>query len=228
MLDMVNMLKDDVAFKLTKANEDYFVMPFLRNIKAGQKEYYLPERMMAHVKKVEIDLIGTVSENGCPKASGFEYKEGREVDISQEKIHYIPSNPGQRQSIHPRHQEILFRISRTGLILVTNEEIVDVIDGLRVHVDVWPRDLVEEDIARTIPMSIDLSDTEFSIPRALHLQFLLYCSGFYKQSREKPIPLFDDEKQVMQSLNEDILQLSPISYDMELLGQTPVDNGWNY
>jgi len=216
IIDVANLIKDEIVQAVIKQDEDYFVMPFLRDLRAGQKEYYLPNRMLANIKQLEIDIDGD-----------GKYSEGTEVDLNMQKRHYIRTDDSEFQEIDAG-DKVAYRLSRDSLILVTNETIIDVYDGLRLHCLAYPKDLESGDEAKTIDMSVDPTSTEFGIPRAIHGIWLRKVTKWYKESREKPIPLDEDEKMVDQKFEDFLATLSPQNLDREDVGEVPYDDGTNY
>lgn len=178
LLVLANVIKDDIAKEVTKANEDYFGMKFLRNLEAGKRGYSFPTDVLNNIKYLQAKLDG----------------------VKQQVLFQFDVNTYRRPT---NESEILanwsgkrpeFDIYGSSLYIYSDAAIIDVTDGMELWAIIYPADLTS--LSGTNDMSVAPSTTSFGMPRQLHKVWATKVIVEYKNSKEKPIPLTESEANV--------------------------------
>lgn len=177
LLLLMNAKKDEMSGEVaSEVNEDLFVMRFTRNLVAGQRAYALPSEILTNLKFVEAILDGT-NQVHLEEFDITAYKEPlNETNI---RLHFADRKPS-------------FDITAGGIVIYSGDAIVDVTDGLIAHATMYPKDI--SDLTSTTDMSVDPSTTEFGVPRPMHQPWLDAVVIEVKNSKDKPLPLTETEK----------------------------------
>ncbi len=178
ILAYANIIKDDIAKEVTKANEDYFGMKFLRNLVAGQRGYSFPSDILNQMKLLQATLDGTNKR----VLTQFDVNTRSRPTDENDIISYWQGRKAE------------FDVFGTSLYLYSDSAITDVTDGLELWAIVYPADL--QSLAGTTDMSVPPSTTSFGMPRQLHYVWATKVIIEYKNSKEKPIPLTEREANV--------------------------------
>ena len=83
-------------------------------------------------------------------------------------------------------------------------------------------------LGQSTDLSIPSSDIEHAMPRASHRVWAKMVVVEYKQSREKPIPLTEDEKKLELDLEELYKTLRKRNAVRSFTAGVPRDNGQDY
>lgn len=173
-----NIIKDDIAKEITKANEDYFGMKFYRNLEAGKRSYSFPSDVLNNIKYVQAKLNGT------------DWKVLTQFDVNTYKR---PTNESEiRANWAGKDPE--FDIFGGSLEVYSDDAIIDVTDGLELWAMVYPADLTS--LSGTTDMSVPPNNISFGMPRQFHFVWATKVIIEYKNSKEKPIPLTEQEGKV--------------------------------
>lgn len=177
ILTYANIIKDDLAKEVIKANEDYFGIEIKKDLVAGRRNYGLPSYIF-QMKTLQAKLDG---EN---------QKRLDEFDINSDK------RPTDEASILANWsgKDPQFDIFGGQIFIYSDSAIIDVEDGLILNAIIYPEDLTS--LAGTTDMSIASSTTTFGLPQALHYVWALKVVIEYKSSKEKPIPLTEREQNI--------------------------------
>jgi hypothetical protein len=178
ILTFANVVKDDIAKEILKVNEDYFGMKFLRNLVAGQRGYAFPSDMLNQIKYVQATL------------DGVKQKMLTQFDVTTYK------RPTDETDIQANWQgkEPEFDIFGSSLYIYSDSAIIDVTNGLELWAMVYPQDLAN--LTDTTDMSVPYNTTSFGMPRAMHKVWATLVCVLYKTSKEKPLPLTEQEAKV--------------------------------
>jgi hypothetical protein len=173
-----NIIKDDIAKEVTKANEDYFGMKLYRNLEAGKRGYSFPSDVLNQIKYLQAKLDGT-KQVVLSQFDVNSYK--RPTDESDILLNWSGKDPE-------------FDIFGNSLYIYSDNAIIDVINGLELWAIIYPEDI--KALTGTNDMSVPSSNITFGMPRQLHYVWATKVIIEYKNSKEKPIPLTEREANV--------------------------------
>jgi len=211
ILRYMKIRQDEIAQDILKADEDILLIPQYTSLKADQRSYPLPADILSRIKRVEANFSGEkwiplteidITQINVPVAT--------EDDITTAFNNYQLSknNPGGAR----------FDILRKSIYIYSGT-ITDVEDGLKVWCNTWPTPI--GDLSSTADMSQDPSTTTHGIPRSLHEIWARGVIIFYKESRERPIPLTERELKYEIDKQKAIETLKHGNLDREVIGQLP-------
>jgi len=203
-----NIIKDDIAKEITKANEDYFGMEFLRNLEAGKRKYLFPSDILNNMKTLEAKLDGTYWE----RLTEFDlnsYKGTTDEATIVEKWH---------------GKDPQFDIFGSQVIIYSDDAISAVTDGLKLRAIIFPADITTAQLSTTTDMSANPSTISFGMPIQFHKIWATKIIVEYKTSKEKPIPLTESEMNVDKDFQLAINALKGQNLDRSTIATMP-DNG---
>lgn len=218
IITLMRQRQDEIAEIILKADEDILLVPQYATLVANQRDYDYPGDIISRLKRVEAKLDGTnwiklieidLTEINVPIAT--------EADITRvfNNLQYSNTNPwGAR-----------FDLLRKSIYIYSGT-ITNVTDGLRAYVDTYPTAI--SDLTSSVEMSEDPSATTHGIPRPLHRLWAMGVIIDYKQSREKPIPLNEQEQNYETYLQRGIETLKHGNLDREVIGDIPYSDGSDY
>lgn len=213
LVTLANVAKDDIAKELAKANEDLFGMKYTRDLVSGTREYSFPDNILANIKAVEAYVANAGTE--CKKFDEFDLTQYRgTTDESSIKAAFT----GKYQ----------FDIFRKSLWLYTGEDIVDVTDGLILWAIQYPEDITTAQLATTVDMSAAPSTISHGMPKEAHLLWATKVIVDYKNSKEKPIPLTEQEANYENDLKSLLASIRGTNLDRQNKGTAPYNDGSNY
>lgn len=212
IIALANARKDDIAEEVTKANEDFFLREFVRNLEAGKRRYSFPSDIMTHMKVLNLKLDGTNWNTDVA-----------EVDMTRVKTSLKTEDAiqGAFSMVSPA-----IEIYSSGFMILSGAPIEDVEDGISLWATQYPADLTS--IAGTDELSANPDEQSFGMPRVFHK---LWADGVvidYKSSKEKPIPLTEREQNWEGYLHRKVESLSPQNLSREVNSEYPRDTGEDY
>ena len=216
LLLYANIIKDDLAKEITKANEDYFGIEILRDLVAGKRNYKFPSYVMNQMKYLQAKLDGT------------NWVELNEFDINS----YQKTTDEDSILANFAGREPAFDLFGSEIQIYNDSAIIDVTGGLKLWAIIYPADLTS--LAGITDMSVDPSTTTFAIPRQLHMAWATKVIVEYKSSKEKPIPLTERELNINSEVMLAINSLKEQNLDRVVVARFPtdkygrVDNGQDY
>lgn len=214
IVTLANVIKDDLAASITaEVDENYFDMEQVRDLEDGVRDYTFPNDMLKHVKYVAAKLDGT----------SWVYLT--EADISQFDTPVLEESYIREKYSGLKPQ---FYISGRSLKLLTGDAIEDVSGGLKILSEVYPEDIDANDLASSDDLSIPSSDTQHTLPRQMHKVWATKVIVEYKQSREKPIPLTQQEQKVEVDLSDALAKLEKRNMVRSFVASVPRDTGEEY
>lgn len=214
IVTFANVEKDELASAVVaEVDENYFDMEQVRDLEDGIRDYTFPNDMLKHVKYVAAKLDGT----------NWVYLT--EADISQFDTPVLEESFIREKWAGLKPQ---FYISGRSLKLLTGDAIIDVTDGLKILAEVYPEDIDANDLAGSDDLSIPSSDTQHSLPRQLHKVWATKVIVAYKQSREKPIPLTQQEQKVEVDITDALAKLEKRNMVRSFVASVPRDTGEEY
>jgi hypothetical protein len=207
-----NIIKNDLAKEVTKANEDYFGVELKRDLVAGKRNYAFPTYMLNNMKYLQAKLDGT-TQQVLKEFDVNTYKTATDEDS------ILANWAGKSPS---------FDIYGNEIIIYSDSAIIDVTEGLILWSIIYPADLTS--LSGTSDMSENPTLTSFGIPTELHFVWAAKVIIEYKNSKEKPIPLTEREVNVNNDLTLAINSLKGLNLDRSLVATIPdySNNGQNY
>ena len=122
-------------------------------------------------------------------------------------------------------------ITGRGFKLLNDSAITAVTNGLVIVANVYPEDLTTTDLAGSYDLSVPQDpnkETKHAMPRAAHKVWATMVIIDYKQSKEKPIPLTEQESRIDLMQNEMYDALKFRNRDRTLVPSMPSDTGQDY
>jgi hypothetical protein len=216
ILTWANANKDLLAEMIeTNVDERYFELTHTRDLIADQREYSLPQNTLLGMSEIAVKFDGT----------NFAYP----TEIQRGQYENWADEEGIQTSFTGKDPR--FIVTGRGFKLLSEDAITAVTDGLRIVANVYPEDLETADLSGSYDLSIpqDPNKTvKHAMPRASHKVWATMCVIDYKQSKEKPIPLTEQEKQIKVMQDEMYSALRQRNEDRSLVASMPEDNGENY
>lgn len=209
----------ELSKALMGADEDTLIMPMTTNLQADLREYPFPTSILSRIKYVEAKLDGTTFIH----LNEFDLNQYQKT-TDETTILSLFSNEEGRAA---------YDIERKALIIYSGA-ITDVISGLKLWCNVYPAPLDVSRIADlTTGLEVDPTTTSHGFPKELHKLWATSVIIDYKQSREKPIPLNEQELRYDVDLQEAIVALRHGNLDRVVIAQIPPasdrgNNGLNY
>lgn len=198
-----NIIKDDLAKEVNKANEDYFGIRIVRDLVAGKRNYLFPSYVMGKIKYLQAKLDGTNP------------KRLNEFDIN---TYERPTNESKILA-NWAGQEPTFDIFGGEIVIYSDSTIIEVTGGLELWAIIYPADLTS--LAGTADMSIAPSNITFGMPRQLHMVWATKVIIEYKTSKERPIPLTEREQNIQIELDTAINSLKNQNLDRAIVATIP-------
>lgn len=200
-------------------DEDTFVMPQTTNLIANLREYPFPSDTLSRIKYVEAKLDGT----NWIHLDEFDLNKYRKPTSETDTLANFGNQLGQA----------FYDISRKALNIYSGV-ISNVTDGLKLWCNTYPAKLDSSRLAdATTDLSIDPTTTTHGFPRELHELLARGISIDYKSTREKPIPLTEQELNYKNDLTQAIWDLKHGNSDRSVIASIPDasdrgNNGQNY
>lgn len=212
ILTFANIIKDDLAKEVTKANEDYFGIELLRSLQAGQRAYGFPTYVLNQIKYTQAKLDGT------------NWSKLEEFDITS----YEKTTDESAILANWAGKKPMFDIFGNQLVIYSDSAILSVTDGLKLWAIIYPEDI--SSLAGTVDMSVPPSTTGFGLPRQLHFVWATKVIVEYKSSKEKPMPLTEREQNINNEMFLAINSLKEMNLDRTVVASMPNtgNNGQDY
>jgi hypothetical protein len=205
ILALMKVRQVEIAKAILDADEDILLVPQYADLEANQREYTLPTDMLSSLKRIEAKLDGT------------NYVKLDEIDITT--VPYtINSESSITQYFSNEEGMAKFSLSRKA-IKIWSGTITDVTDGLKILVNTLPSAIT--DLSLTTDMSIDPSTTTLGIPIEMHEIWARGVIIDWKSSREKPIPLSQQEQVYGIDLIKAINSLKPQNANRSFVASLP-------
>lgn len=205
-----NVIKNDIAKEVKKANEDIFGMEVSRNLEAGKRNYGFPSYMLSQLKYAQVMLDGEKWEY----MSEFDVNSYRKpTDESNIIANWADKKPQ-------------FDIFGGELMIYSGKPIIEVTLGLKLWTIIFPQDIT--DLSSIADLSVPNDTSSFGMPTELHLVWATKVIIEYKTSKEKPLPLTERELTVTNDLREAINSLKAGNLDRTIVATVPYNDGQDY
>jgi len=212
IISLMRQRQDEIAQAILKADEDILLIPQTVNLVLNQREYPFPDDILSRIKRVEAKLDGT------------NWIKLTEVDLTSVKT------PIALESDITNHFSNIeggafFDLRRKSIFLLSGS-VTAVTGGLKLYCDTYPTAIT--DLTSGSEMNIDPSTTTHGVPRPLHKLWATGTIIDYKESREKPIPLSEQELNYERYLLRAIETLKHGNLDREVESSVPYNDGSQY
>lgn len=181
---LANVVKDDFAKEIIKANEDIFgVLSYSDLVDSlsydpGSREYGLPSDTL-QIKRVEAQLDGT------------NWVELYELDLNQ--FHRTTNEAEILATFANERGKAFYDIFRKSLWIYSGT-IVATVEGLKLWSISYPADITTANLSESVDLSIDPTTSTSGIPRQFHELWVRKISMLWKSNKDKPIPLTEREQ----------------------------------
>lgn len=212
---IANVVKDDFAKEIIKADEDYFGVPETTDLRATSssdftlREYPLPVDDMKIIR-VEGKLDGT----NWTKLIKFDLTQWTRPTTESEVIDHFANSYG----------SAFWDKFRNAIWLYTGSITSAITDGLKIHHIAYPADISTGTLAdASTDLSEDPTSTTSGMPRQFHELWARQIGIIYKSSKEKPIPLSERELVFERDFKKAISSIENIDSE-GTYGQLPDDS----
>lgn len=211
ILTLANTYKDDIAVLLSKeVDEDYFGLRFERDIVVGQREYDLPAEIMGRIKYVEACLDGT------------NWKRLTEVDLTEYRS---TLDEATIESMYAG-KEPQFDVWDQGIYILSDSPIIAVTKGLKLWAIIFPANFAN--LTSSDDMSTNPTTYTHGFPRQFHELLARRVSIGYKSSKDRPIPLSENERLYENDLMNVINTMKDYNLDRSIAPVAPYNDGSQY
>lgn len=214
---LANIEKDALAEEIvTNVGEGYFDMEETRDLEADERSYTFDTSLLKHVKYVAAKLDGTA----------WSYLTETDYAMMLGKIEPLRENSVIKEVYAGRLPE--FYISGRELVVLSGTDIIAVTEGLKVVAEVYPEDITTDNIGAATELSIPSANTQHRLPRAAHKVWATAVSIAFKTSKDKPLPLTNDEKLIAVTREQMYDKLRRRNAVRSFQASVPVDDGSDY
>lgn len=206
--------QDEIAESILKADEDILLVPQYLTLVADQRDYDYPGDILSRIKRVEAKLNGT------------DWIPLEEIDITQistpiaTEADIVAAFNNLQYSSETNVNGARFDILRKSIYIYSGA-VSDAANGLRCYCDTYPTAIT--DLTSTTEMAEDPSATTHGIPRPMHRVWAKGVVIDYKESKPKPIPLTESEKNYQEEMDRAVETLKHGNLDREVIGTLPPD-----
>jgi len=215
---LANVIKDDFAKEIAKADEDYFGVPSTRDLVASSnsdptaREYTLPEDYLK-IKKVEACLDGT----NWLQLKEFDLIQYQRTTNEAEILNQFSNDEG----------KAFYDIFRKSLWIYSGA-ITANSGGLKLWYIAYPADIAVADLSGTQDLSVDPTTVTAGMPRQFHELWARKISITWKSSRPKPIPLTESELVFTPDFKSALSSIRNPNLDRSQIGSIPYNDGQQY
>lgn len=214
ILAFANPVKDDLAAEIAaNVDEHYFDMELYRDLEADIRNYTFANDILVHQKYCAAKLDGT---NWTYLTEAF----FSEFTTPMRENTYIKSKYADKKA--------QFYISGRELFILSGDDITAVTDGLKMVAEIYPEEMTAGDLAASTDLSIPSSTTTHRLPRQVHKHWATKVIIEWKESRDKPIPLTQQEKRVDIDLQNVFEKLQKRNQVRSFQSTVPQDDGQDY
>ena len=205
-------LAEDIA---SNVDEGYFVMEDVRNLEADQRRYTYPPDLLKSVQYVAAKLDG--SNWTYLREIDFGYIEGRDLPLLEET-----------EIQNEFASAAKYLNFGTEIMLFNGAAITAVSGGLKIAGEVYPEDLGTDDLVGTDNLSVPSSASKVRLPNAAYKPLAKMVSIAYKTSKDKPLPLTEDERLLPIDKEKLFEKLRGRNAVRTITGHVPYNDGSNY
>jgi hypothetical protein len=182
---LANVAKDALAEEIvTECGEGYFDMLETRDLESDTRNYTFDADLLKHVRYMSAKLDGT----------NWVYLRETDFGMIEGQNKPLFENSHIKNLYSGRAPEFL--ISGSEFWVLSGDDIIAVTAGLKLVTEVYPEDITSTDLASAGDLSVPSSTTTHRLPRQTHDIWARLVSIAYKTSKEKPLPLSEDEQKI--------------------------------
>lgn len=215
LLPIVNFVKDQIASRITKKNENYFILPITFNLVTSDinaREYSLPTDILNNIDSLELAFDGT--------RSPLQYTTARK--ITRKQAENATDGLTEANIVNAFTNTDPCYIQYRNSIYILSGTITAVTAGAKLKYRAFPADLAN--LTGNAGLEIDPSNTTFGIPRVLHQAWARGVAIEVKQGKLKPVPLNELDKEWEKEVDMRIDELFDEDLSEETTGDLPATN----
>lgn len=217
LVTFVNIAKDELAGEIVaNVDEGYFDVEMVRSLEADTRDYTFTNDILKHIKYASAKLDGTKPE----------YL--READYSMAEVQNMPMLENDVVKAMYSGKKPEFLVTGRGVTILSANDIIDVVEGLKVVAEVYPEDLDSTRLNSTDDLSVPTTDVTHAMPRASHLLWATRVISMFKSSKEKPIPLTQSEQVILTTTEEVFKMLNKRNVVRSFTAAVPENDGSTY
>lgn len=217
ILVYANIEQENLAEEIaTNVDETYFLMEDVRNLEANERSYTYPIDFLKGLKYVSAKLDGT----------NWNYL--REIDFGYIEARGLPLLENSQIKNEFAEKDPAFLLHGTEIMVLSGSDISAVTSGLKIMSEVYPEALTSNDLAGSTDLSVPSSTTTVRLPRAAYKPLAKMVSIAYKTSKDKPLPLTEDEKLLPIDMSKLFEKLRGRNAVGVITGKVPYNDGSNY
>jgi len=214
---LMNVEKDNLAQEIaTNVDESYFVMPDTRDLEADIRNYTYPTDFLKSLKYVAAKLDGT----------NLVYL--REVDFGYIEARGLPLLNNTHIKDEFSDADPRYLLKNNELVILSGSDITAVTGGLVIESEVYPEDFTTSDLSGSTDLSIASTTTAVRLPRPATKTLAKMVSIAYKTSKDKPLPLTEDERLLPIDKEKLFESLRGRNAVRVITGKVPYNDGSNY
>lgn len=213
ILAYANIIKDELAAEILKADENIFGFKTYQSLTADKRNYSFDAAMLSKMDYLYAKLDGT----NWAKLKEYDLHQLGKESMVFEETELRAAMAGKKPG---------FIIYGGEVYIVSDSAIIGVSNGLKLWYRIYPADIT--DLTSTVDMSVRPSTTSDGFPRQFHLLLATRIIIEYKEAQEKPIPLNSKEKNYEIDLQKAIDSLKNQNTDREIIPSYPYDDGQDY
>ena len=201
-----NIIKDEMAARITEAFGDFFLVPQTASLVADQREYALPDDYIK-IKQVEAKLDGI----NWNKLKPFDINNYRRPTDETDILANFSDNDPQ------------YDIFRGSFKIYNGSAITAVTDGLKLWCIIYPEDITTATLSLSTDISIPTTAIDVGVPRNMHRLWADAVVIDWKESQDRPVPQTAGEQMWETRFQEQINILKDTNIDemVGLVGEDP-------
>lgn len=204
ILLLANTHKDSMTLRILGANENYFGDPSLiEDLVADTRQYDLDATIAGQISFVSAKLDG---EEWVRLTEGNFNIGNMNPDEASIQQYYTGRKP----------QYVIFG---QQLWILSEDAIIDVVDGLKVFAFTWPKKFT--DLSLTTEMDANNDVSTHGWPREFQELLADRVVIDYKSSQDKPVPLTQNEQLWEQRMKNALAAISNANLDRSILAEIP-------
>lgn len=217
LLMLANVEQGNLAEEIaSNVDEGYFLMEDVRNLEVDTRKYVYPQDLLKSLKYIAAKLDG--SNWSYLREIDFGYIEGRNLPLMEETQI--------QNEFSTKDPKFLFH--GTELMLLNGAAIPAVTGGLKIVSEVYPEALVTGDLSSSALLSVPSATTAVRLPLAAYKPLAKMVSIAYKTSKDKPLPLTEDEKLLPVDMEKLFKKLRGRNAVRVIQASVPYNDGQNY
>lgn len=206
-------LAEDIA---SNVDEGYFLMEDVRNLEADTRKYTYPQDLLKSLKYI------------AAKLDGANWTYLREIDFGYIESANLPLMEESAIQGEFSNQQAKYIFHGTELMLLNGADIPAVTGGLKIVSEVYPENLVTGDLSGSALLSVPSTSTAVRLPLAAYKPLAKMVSIAYKTSKDKPLPLTEDERLLPVDKANLYKKLRGRNAVRVIQGSVPFDDGSQY